>query len=230
MSDYNLSLTVRTETGKKALALREEGLIPSVIYGGKSEILAKSPYNETEKVLRLAGYHSPVDLVVGDKKTMAIVKSVQTDPVSRKIIAVSFQAVSAKKAVVATTPIVLVGFDDSQASVAHLSLDQVMEEIDVKAKPADLPRELTLDASKLATTEDKLFVKDLVLPNGVELADKELDSEAVIANVYDAVAEAAAREEADRAAAETEVSAADVPADNGQKPEETAGAEEEKAE
>ncbi|MBQ7802922.1 50S ribosomal protein L25 [Candidatus Saccharibacteria bacterium] len=223
MSDYNLSLSVRTETGKKALALREEGLVPSVIYGGKKEILAKSPYNETEKVLRLAGYHSPVDLMVDDKKTMAIVKSVQTDPVSRRIIAVSFQEVSAKKAVEATTPIVLEGFEGSEANKIHLTLDQVLEEIDVKAKPADLPKELIVDASKLATVEDKIFVKDIVLPKGVEFADKELDSETVVANVYDAAAEAAAREEADKNA--EEVSAADVPSDNGAKPEEAEKAE-----
>ena len=220
MSDYNLSLSVRTETGKKALALREEGLVPSVIYGGKSEILAKSPYNETEKVLKLAGYHSPIDLTVDDKKTMAIVKSVQLDPVSRRIINVSFQAVSANKLVEATTPIILVNFEASDANKAHLTLDQVMEEIDVKAKPADLPKELTIDASKLATTEDKIFVKDIVLPAGVEFADKELSPEAVIANVYDAAAEAAAREEAEKAAAEAQVDAADVPSDNGTKPEE----------
>ena len=223
MSDYNLSLSVRTETGKKALALREEGLVPSVIYGGKKEILAKSPYNETEKVLRLAGYHSPVDLMVDDKKTMAIVKSVQTDPVSRRIIAVSVQEVSAKKAVEATTPIVLEGFEGSEANKIHLTLDQVLEEIDVKAKPADLPKELIVDASKLATVEDKIFVKDIVLPKGVEFADKELDSETVVANVYDAAAEAAAREEADKNA--EEVSAADVPSDNGAKPEEAEKAE-----
>ena len=227
MSDYNLSLTVRTETGKKALALREDGLVPSVIYGGKSEILAKSPYNDTEKVLRLAGYHSPIDLVVDDKKTMAIVKNIQVDPVSRHIIAVSFQAVSANKLVEATTPIVLENFEASDANKAHLTLDQVMEEIDVKAKPADLPKQLAIDASKLATVEDKIFVKDLVLPNGVELADKELDPETVIANVYDAVAEAEAREAADKAAAEAEqVEAADVPSDAGAKPEEEASTEE----
>ena len=226
MSDYNLSLSVRTETGKKALALREEGLVPSVIYGGKSEILAKSPYNETEKVLKLAGYHSPIDLTVDDKKTMAIVKSVQLDPVSRRIINVAFQAVSADKLVEATTPIILINFETSEANKAHLTLDQVMEEIDVKAKPADLPKELIIDASKLATTEDKIFVKDIVLPSGVELADKELNPETVIANVYDAVAEAAAREEAEKAAAEAaQVEAADVPSDNGAKPEEEASAE-----
>ncbi|MBR2587038.1 50S ribosomal protein L25 [Candidatus Saccharibacteria bacterium] len=219
MSDYNLSLTVRTETGKKALALREEGLVPAVIYGGKSEILVKSPYNETEKVLKLAGYHSPIDLVVDDKKTMAIVKSVQLDPVSRRIINVAFQEVSANKLVEATTPIVLINFETSDASKAHLTLDQVMEEIDVKAKPADLPKELIVDASKLATTEDKIFVSNLVLPAGVELSDKELDPETVVANVYDAAAEAAAREAADKAAAEAgEVNAADVPSDNGEKP------------
>ena len=229
MSDYNLSLTVRTETGKKALALREDGLIPSVIYGGKSEILAKSPYNDTEKVLKLAGYHSPIDLTVDDKKTMAIVKSVQLDPVSRRIINVAFQEVSANKLVEATTPIVLEGFETSDANKAHLTLDQVMEEIDVKAKPADLPKELKIDASKLATVEDKIFVRDLVLPSGVELADKELDPETVIANVYDAVAEAEAREAAEKAAAEAEpVNAADVPSDNGEKPAEEAT--EEKAE
>lgn len=219
MSDYNLSLTVRTETGKKALALREEGLIPSVIYGGKSEILAKSPYNDTEKVLKLAGYHSPVDLVVDDKKTMAIVKNVQLDPVSRRIVAVSFQAISANKLVEATTPIVITGFDSSDASKAHLTLNQIMESIDVKAKPSDLPKELVVDASKLATVEDKLSIKNLALPAGVEFADKELDPETIIASVYDAVAEAEAREAADKAAAESgEVSAADVPSDNGEKP------------
>ena len=231
MSDYNLSLSVRTETGKKALALREEGLVPSVIYGGKSEILAKSPYNETEKVLKLAGYHSPIDLTIDDKKTMAIVKSVQLDPISRRIINVSFQAVSANKLVEATTPIVLINFEASDANKAHLTLDQVMEEIDVKAKPADLPKELTIDVSKLATTEDKIFIKDIILPAGVELADKEISPETVIANVYDAVAEAAAREEAERAAAEAaQVEAADVPSDNGAKPEEEAPAEEASAE
>ena len=225
MSDYNLSLAVRTVTGKKTLALREAGLVPSVVYGGKSEILAQSPYNETEKVLKLAGYHSPIDLIIDDKKTMAIVKTVQTDPVSRRIVAVSFQKISATQAVEATTPIVVKDFETSDASKAHLSLDQVLEEIDVKAKPADLPKELIVDGSKLATVEDKLFVKDLQLPTGVELADKELDPETLVANVYDAAAEAEAREAADAAAAtEQPVNPADVPADHGSKPEAAAEA------
>ena len=107
-----------------------------------------------------------------------------------------------------------------------------MEEIDVKAKPSDLPKELTVDASGLANLSDKLMVKDIVLPKGVELADKELSQDQVIANLYDPAAEAAAREaETAKAAEEAQVDAADVPSDNGSKPEEVeAAAEEPKSE
>ena len=105
---------------------------------------------------------------------------------------------------------------------------QVMEEIEVKAKPADLPEKITADASKFATLDDKLTVADLELPKGVELADKELSSEQVIASIYDPAAEAAAREAEEAAAAEANTDAADVPSDNGSKPEEEVSEEDKK--
>ena len=50
-----------------------------------------------------------------------------------------------------------------------------------------------------------MTIADVVLPKGVEFADKEIDTEAVIANVYDPAAEAAERDakaESDKAAEE----------------------------
>ncbi len=228
MSDIKLSLNVRTATGKKVAGIRADGLIPSVIYGEGEPVLAQSAYNETEKVLLAAGYHSTIDVDIDGKKKMVIVKDVNLDPVSRKIVNVEFQAVSADRAIEATTPIVIVNFETSDANKAHLAILQVMEEIDVKAKPSDLPKELVIDASKLATLEDKLTISDIVLPKGVEFADKELDMNSAIAILSDPAAEAAAREAEEAAAKEAgEVDAADVPSDNGAKPEEAA---EEKAE
>ena len=78
-----------------------------------------------------------------------------------------------------------------------------MEEIDVKAKPADLPDEIEVDAAGLKTVDDRLTIADIKLPAGVTLADKELDPEQAVANVYDPAEEAAEREaeaEADKAA------------------------------
>ena len=223
MAEYKLALSKREVTGKKLKALRATGLIPSVVYGGKEPVLTASEYVATEKVLLLAGYHSPIDLDVEGKKQLAIVKDVNVDPVSRKIVNIEFQAISASEVVEATTPIVIVNFEASDASkLYHFAMTQALEEIDVKAKPSDLPKELEIDASKLVSVDDKLTIADIVLPEGVELADKELDGEQVVASLYDPAAEAVARE---AEAEEPAMEAADVPADNGSKPEKETPAE-----
>ena len=219
MAEYKLTLEKREVTGKKLKDLRVRGLIPSVVYGGKEPVLLASEYVATEKVLEKAGYHSPIDLDMAGKKHLAIVKNVAIDPVSRKIMNVEFQAISAREVVEATTPVVIVNFEASEASKTyHFALTQAIEELDVKAKPADLPKELEIDASGMKEVDDKIVISDIVLPKGVELADKELDPEQVVASLYDPAAEAEKREaEAEEPAAE----AADVPADNGKKPEES---------
>lgn len=200
-----LVLDNRTVQGKKLKALRASGQIPSVVYGGAEPVLGASAYNATEKVLLEAGYHSPIELIIAGKPQLAIVKTIAVDPVSRRIMNVEFQAISADEVVEATTPIRVIDFDKSDAAKLHYVVLPVLEEIEVKAKPSDLPSELTVDGSKLATTEDKITIADIVLPKGVELVDKELDLATVVANVYDPVAEAAAREaEAEQSAASEE--------------------------
>ena len=233
MSDIKLTLAKRDLTGKKLKNLRAEGLIPSVVYGGEAEpINTQSPYNETEKVLLTAGYHSAIDLVIDGKDSMAIVKDVHLDPVTRKIINVEFQAIKADQAVEATTPIILVNFEESEANKLHFAINQSMDEIDVKAKPADLPKELTINVAHLADINDKITIADLKLPNGVELADKELDSEQVIASLYDPAAEAAQREaeEAAAKAAEAEAATTEGAAESTEEAKPEASAEESKAE
>ena len=223
MAEYKLTLEKREVTGKKLKALRAAGMIPSVVYGEGEPVMLASEYVATEKVLDGAGYHSPIDLDMAGKSQLAIVKHVAIDPVSRKILNIEFQAISAKAVVEATTPVVIVGFEESEASkIYHFALTQSIEELDVKAKPADLPKELTIDASALKSVEDKLTVADIKLPSGVQLADKELDAEQVVASLYDPAAEAEKREAEDNAES---VDAADVPSDSGSKSEEAKEAE-----
>jgi len=211
-----LSLEKRTESGRKAKALRAAGLIPSVVYGLDTPVLATSVYNATEKALLEAGYHSPIELMIDGKPQLAIAKDIAIDPVSRRIINVEFQAVSADEIVEATAPIRIANFEQSEASKLHYVLLQVLEEVDVKAKPSDLPEELVADGAKLAGLDSKLTIADLELPNGVELVDKELSETTVIANVYDPAAEAAAREAEDEKPAEA---AAEAPATEAEKAE-----------
>lgn len=219
MAEYKLSLDGRTATGKKLNSVRAAGLIPGVIYGGSiaEPLLVQSEYVMTEKTLLGAGYHSPIDVTVAGNKLMVLVKNVDIDPVKRTVRNVEYQAVRADEVVEATAPIVLIGFENSPAHVQKLSLMQVLEEVDVKAKPADLPKELTVDASGLVDADSKLMLADVKLPSGVEFVDKEIDpAEMTVAIVTDPAAEAAARE-AEEAAAKP-VEAAEVPSDNGSAP------------
>ena len=211
MAEYKLALKKRELVGKKSKLLREEGLIPSVVYGEKEPVLLASEYVATEKVLSGAGYHSPIDLDMDGKNQMAIVKDVHVDPVTRKIINIEFQAISADKAVEATTPIVIVNFEASDASkIYHFAMNQAIDEIDVKAKPADLPKSIEIDATELKDLDDRLTIASIKLPNGVEFVDKELDPEQVIVSLYDPVAEAEAREAADKKAAEEAATATET--------------------
>ncbi|MBQ3436543.1 50S ribosomal protein L25 [Candidatus Saccharibacteria bacterium] len=226
MAEYKLELKKREIVGKKTNLLRKEGLIPSVVYGGKEPILGSSEYVATEKVLEKAGYHSPIDLTIDGKKKMAIVKDVHIDPVSRKIVNIEFQSIKANEVVEATTPITIVNFEASEASKTfHFALNQTMEEIDVKAKPADLPSELTIDATEMKEIEDKITISDIKLPEGVEFADKEIDMEQVVATLFDPAAEAEKREAEEAAAAEAE--ATEETAEAGETAEENADGEKE---
>lgn len=232
MAEYKLTLEKREVTGKKLKSLREKGLIPSVIFGGgKEPLLMASEYVSTEKVLLGAGYHSPIDLTIDGKKRLAIVENVHIDPVSRKILNIEFRAISAKATVEATTPVVIVNFEESEASkIYHFAMVRTIDEIDVKAKPADLPKELQIDASKMTSLDDKLTLADIKLPEGVEFADKEIDLDQVVVSLYDPAAEAERREaeEEEARAVAAEVAEGESEAETTEATEETEAEESEK--
>lgn len=210
----NLVLAAREERGKKATKLRREGVVPGVIYGqGLEPTLVQAPYNVVEKVVRAAGRHTPVYVELSGKKKIAMIKDVDRDPVKARIRHVSFHAVKAGETVVAEVPIRLEGEGDSPAERAGLVVLQAIENIEVRAKPADLPEALVISTDTLATDEDKLTLSDIKLPSGVQFADLELDLELVVANVYEPAALQAAN---DAAGGDAEEADADtVESDNG---------------
>ena len=186
MSDITLNLGTRTAEGKQVSKLRNDGFVPSVVYGGTSApISTQSNAVETLKVVRAAGKHSPVNLTIDGKKKLAIIKAVDMDPVKHTLRHVAFHAIKQNEKIVTEVPIILVGEGESAAEKAGLIILQAIEKVEVRAIPADLPESLEISIVDLATDEDKLTMNDIKLPKGVEFADHELDMELVVANVYE---------------------------------------------
>lgn len=202
-----LTLAKRDVFGKKVKKLRREGIVPTIVYGeGMKPLASQGVYQEIVKVVEKAGRHTPVYLN-GAKKGLAIIKRVDKDPVKNTLRHVSFHAIKANEPVVTEVPIRLLNEDESEAKRAGLVLMQVLEEVEVKALPKDLPEAIEVDVLKLKEAGDKITLGDIKLPKGVELMrrDKNEEDEAedaseleslVIVNVYEPSAVEASNNEA----------------------------------
>lgn len=217
-----LSLDERTVRGKKVAKLRNEGLVPSVVYGsGFDPVNGQAPHNVVEKVVHAAGTHTPVHLTIGTKKHIAMIKDVEWNAVKHTINHVSFHAVKQNESVTAEVPLHLEGEGESAAEKAGLIVLQSLEKIEVKALPMDLPEYLKVSIAKLSEAGDHVTVADIVLPKNVELVDNSSHDKAedehsvtelVVASAYEPSALQAANESA---GGDADVDVDDVAADNG---------------
>ncbi len=185
MNEITLNLDERTAEGKRVAKLRNDGFVPSVVYGGTAApISTQSPDVETLKAVKAAGKHSPVHLTIGGKKKLAIIKAIDMDPVKHTLRHVAFHTIKQNEKIVTEVPIVLIGEGESAAEKAGLIVLQAIEKMEIRALPADLPEALEISIADLATHEDKLTIGDIKLPKGVEFADIDQDTDLVAAACY----------------------------------------------
>jgi large subunit ribosomal protein L25 len=223
MNDISLKLDPRTAEGKQARKLRREGIIPSVVYGGKADpVSTQSEFVETVKVVSSAGKHTPVHLTIDGKKKLAIIKNIDVDPVKHIVRHVAFHTIKQNEKIVTEVPIHLVGMGESEAEKAGLVVLQAIEHVEIRALPANLPEALEISIAELASTEDKLTLGDIKLPEGVEFADVEQDTDLVVANVY----EPSALQAANDAAGGDATDESEVTAENGEDTDQESQAEE----
>ena len=168
------------EAFKNVAEARKNGLIPAVYYGSQTK---STPIYVSEiafnKMFKEAGESTIVELATGKEKLSSLVHDVQFDAVTGKPSHADFYIVEANQTLTVSVPLEFVGVSEAVKSLGA-TLIKVMHEIEVECLPQDLPHEIIVDISKLATLEDNIFVKDLVLPRGVKVEAHETD---VIASV-----------------------------------------------
>ena len=149
MKSFELKGELRDSFGKKAsVAFRKEGLVPCVVYGGhdaeNTNFVVKA--NDVRKII-----YTPevfiVNLTLGDKKMMAILKEIQFHPVTDDILHVDFLHVFPGVPVVIDIPVRLTGLAEGVKAGGKLSLDS--RKLKVKATHDKLPEELVVNVSSL---------------------------------------------------------------------------------
>jgi len=169
MAEVKLIGVERTEFGKGAARrLRRENLIPAVMYQlGEEPTHVALPAHDMMLALRQANVL--FNIVVNDKKQLAVTKDVQRDPVRQIIEHVDLIKVRAGEKITVEVPIVIIG--EVPEPLIHL-LD--MQNVSLQAEATHLPQQLEVDITGLEEGH-VIHAKDLVLPPGSHLeSDPEL--------------------------------------------------------
>ena len=171
MTNENLSLQVqaREATGKQVAKLREQGKIPAVLYGDKTEsVNLQVEATIFEKIYAKAGDSTLVDLIIGeDKPIKVLIQDYQLDPLINSFLHVDFYKVNMKEKIHAEVPI---KFINEAPAVKEFSgvLVTSLKSLSVECLPDALVHEIEVDLSALKTFDDSLHVSDVKAPEGIE--------------------------------------------------------------
>lgn len=174
-----LVATMRSKADKLS-TVRSNGMVPAVVYGASVENTSISVSSiDFVKVFKEAGESSTIVLDMGGKKVDVLIHDVQFDPVKSFPLHVDFLAIDMNKPVEVSIPLEFTGVAPAEKSGLG-TLVKALHEVEVKALPNNLPHNLIIDISSLATLDDKIHVKDIKLGSGVTMLT---DGEEIVALV-----------------------------------------------
>ncbi len=115
-----------------------------------------------------------VDLTIDDKDAIkVIVKEVQEDHIKNRIRHVDFFRINMKVAIEIEIPLNFIGSDKAIKDLGGMILTN-LESISAKCLPGDLIDNLEVNLDNLKTLDDSISVKDLDIPETIEvLSDKD---------------------------------------------------------
>ncbi len=182
MTTPTLAASPRVHAGRKTYHLRNEGIIPAVVYGTGME-----PKNiQVDRALftrlfKTAGESTLVELALeGGAPLHVLIQDVQLDPLRDEFTHADFRVVDMTKKIEAEVKLHFVGEAPAVKALGG-TLVRTVEEVRVKALPKDLVSFIEVDLSKLVNFEEGIQLKDLVVPAGVEFLDDMEQTVAIVA-------------------------------------------------
>jgi large subunit ribosomal protein L25 len=168
-----LQTTVRKTTGNSpARSLRRSGQIPAVLYGPKIEpVLLSVNVKDLENVLKQGNaFQVILNLIIQNGKKVtkaAMVKELQTHPVSGNFIHIDFYEIDMKRQINVMVPIITKGQSVGVENGGMLNI--VRREIELLCLPGDIPEAIEIDITDL-DIGDSIHIEDIQLGENVEVS------------------------------------------------------------
>ena len=175
MELIELKTKIRTTTGNgPARRLRMSGQIPAVVYGPKTEpVLLSVNKSDLEQLFKKGGIGQVVlNLVIqknGETLTMpAMIKELQTHPVSRNFIHIDFYEIKMDQKITAKIPVVTTGIAKGVELGGILQI--IRRELEVECLPLEVPESIEIDISDL-DIGDSIHVEKIRLEGEIEFLE-----------------------------------------------------------
>ena len=147
MKSITIEGQLRTETGKKATRqLRSQDLVPGVIYGGEKEISFAAP-SMAFKTFVYTPEFQKAEIKLNGKTYTCILKDLQFDKVTDKLIHIDLMELVEDKRVIADIPIKFTGVSKGVKEGGHLIIK--MKSLKVKSLPKYLKEQIEVDITNL---------------------------------------------------------------------------------
>jgi len=135
MKSIAISGSPRENVGKRdAKELRYEGLVPAVLYGGKTQTHFSVSAADLKPVIYTPVVHF-IDITVAGTKTQAIIQDIQFHPLTEQILHVDFLELDEKKPIAIEIPIRITG--TSPGVKMGGKMVQKLRKLRIKALPKD---------------------------------------------------------------------------------------------
>jgi large subunit ribosomal protein L25 len=194
MEEYTLSAQPRTVSGKQVRQLRQQGLIPAVVYGHRTEPLAlQIEERALRQLLQRVGGNQLIKLNVDDggAPRTVLVREVQREPIKRHLLHVDLYEVVMTEYIRTEIPVVLVG----ESSVVQRNdglLQLSTEAVAIECLPGDLIRSIEIDVSQLTEVDQAITVADLSLGDKIQILSNPEETLVRVLPVQEEVIEEAA--------------------------------------
>ncbi|MDD4294380.1 MAG: 50S ribosomal protein L25 [Candidatus Omnitrophica bacterium] len=177
METVSVKVNLKEIVGKSAAKkIRKNGDVPAVVYG-KGENIMIILDKDALRVLRDVNFSESaiINIDTGKEadKVFAIIKDVQYDPVSDKIIHIDFMRVSMTEKIHVHVPVVLIG--EAKGIKAGGDVEQVLREIEIEVLPTNIPDKVTLDVTDLDAGHS-LHVSNIAVPDDVKVLTNKEDT------------------------------------------------------
>ncbi|HEX7420127.1 MAG TPA: 50S ribosomal protein L25 [Thermoanaerobaculia bacterium] len=208
MAEVSLEVARREASGKEvSKKIRKEGRVPAVVYGGHREPVAITVDRRSVAELIQKSEHGRRSIfllkITGtDQQRHAMIKEIQIDPISRKMIHIDFVRVMMDELIKVNVPVHLSG--TARGVKEGGVLDWQIRELHVECLPNAIPDAIEVNVDDVGVHQ-YVHVSDLKAPEGVKILE---DPERVVVGVTHMRAEVvpeAAPVEADAVPAEPEV-------------------------